>query len=80
MSHSLVDWIALCDREPERVAAFAKKESWRRKFNPRAALVGDIDKVERSALDCLPVDSAIPRRAELEKERLFNDYREGAHG
>ncbi len=35
--HPLVSRIALCDREPERIAAFANKPSWRDKFNPRDA-------------------------------------------
>ena len=34
-SHPLVDRVALCDREPERMAVFAQKESWRDKFDPR---------------------------------------------
>ena len=28
-------FIALCDREPEHITAFAQKEFWRAKFNPR---------------------------------------------
>ncbi len=35
MRHPLVDRIALCDREPERIAKFAEKDSWKGKFNPR---------------------------------------------
>ena len=54
MSHPLVDRIALCDREPERVAAFAEKESWRRKFDARDAY-GSLDEICRSDLDALVV-------------------------
>ena len=39
MSHPLVDRIALCDLEPERMAAFAKKPSWQsaiRSESPRS--------------------------------------------
>ena len=31
-----MDRVALCDREPARIKAFADNESWRGKFNPRA--------------------------------------------
>ena len=31
-AHPLVDRVALCDREPERVEQFASRESWRDKF------------------------------------------------
>ncbi len=34
MSHPLVDRIALCDREPERIKAFADKPSWQAKLHP----------------------------------------------
>ena len=37
MSHPLVDRIALCDREPERIARFAEQERWQPKFHPRDA-------------------------------------------
>ena len=35
MGHPLVDRMALCDRETERMTPFAEKESWRKKFNHR---------------------------------------------
>jgi predicted dehydrogenase len=54
MSHPLVDRIALCDREPERVAAFAKKESWQGKFHPRDAYTS-LDEICRSDLDGLVI-------------------------
>ena len=34
-SHPLVDRIALCDCEPERIAQFARKEFWKDKFNEK---------------------------------------------
>lgn len=33
-SHPLVDRIALCDREPERIEEFAEKDSFQEKFSP----------------------------------------------
>ena len=52
MSHPLVDKIALCDREPERMTPFANKASWQKKFNSSdqydsldAILKTDIDAV-----------------------------------
>lgn len=52
MEHPLVDRIALCDRETERMTPFAEKESWRTKFNQRdmydtfeAILKSDLDAV-----------------------------------
>jgi predicted dehydrogenase len=49
-----VDRIALCDREPERMEPFAKKESWRSKFNPRD-LYTSLDDICRSDLDALVI-------------------------
>lgn len=54
MSHPLVDRIALCDREPDRVAAFAEKESWRHKFHPRDAY-DSLDAICQSDLDALVI-------------------------
>ena len=54
MSHPLVDRIALCDREPERVAAFASKESWRKKFDPKDAYYS-LDEICQSDLDALAI-------------------------
>lgn len=54
MSHPLVDRIALCDREPERIAAFAKKESWQGKFHPRDAYEF-LDDICQSDLDALVI-------------------------
>ena len=53
-SHPLVDRIALCDREPDRVAAFANKPSWQGKFNPRDAY-GSLDEICESDLDALAI-------------------------
>lgn len=52
--HPLVDRIALCDREPERVARFANLESWKDKFNPRDAYAS-LDDICRSDLDALVI-------------------------
>jgi predicted dehydrogenase len=54
MSHPLVDRIALCDREPERVEAFAGKASWQKKFDRRDAY-GSLDEICKSDLDALAI-------------------------
>jgi predicted dehydrogenase len=54
MSHPLVDRIALCDREPERITPFAQKESWRPKLNPRD-IYPSLDAICRSDLDALVI-------------------------
>ena len=54
MAHPLVDRIGLCDREPERIEQFAKKDSWRAKFNERDAY-GSLDEICRSDLDALVI-------------------------
>ena len=54
MSHPLVDRIALCDREPERVARFARRESWRQKFHPRDAYTS-LDDICRSDVEALVI-------------------------
>ncbi len=41
MSHPQVNRIALCDREPERVARFANRPDWQQKFHPRDAYILD---------------------------------------
>ena len=53
-SHPAVDRIALCDREPERVEAFAKKESFRDKFDPSDAY-SSLDDICRADLDALVI-------------------------
>ena len=53
-SHPLVDRVALCDREPERVEAFAKKESWRDKFDAKDAY-GSLDEICAADLDALVI-------------------------
>ncbi|MSP12915.1 MAG: Gfo/Idh/MocA family oxidoreductase [Chloroflexi bacterium] len=53
-SHPLVDRVALCDREPERVAVFARKENWQDKFNPRDVYTS-LEEICRSDLDALVI-------------------------
>ena len=54
MSHPLVDRIALCDREPERMAVFADKPSWASKFNTRD-MYPSLDSICQSDLDALDI-------------------------
>ncbi len=54
MSHPLVDRVALCDREPERVAKFAEKESWQAKFR-QADTYTSLDEICRADLDALVI-------------------------
>lgn len=53
-SHPLVDRVALCDREPERVRFWAEKESFADKFNPRDAYA-TIEEMCRSDLDAVVI-------------------------
>ena len=52
--HPLVDRIALCDREPERVAAFASRESFQDKFSESDAYPS-LDEICRADLDALVI-------------------------
>ncbi len=52
MSHPLVDRIALCDREPDRIARFAGLEYWQSKFNPRDAYAS-LDDICASDVDAI---------------------------
>jgi predicted dehydrogenase len=54
MSHPLVDRIALCDREPERVRRFSDKPSWQAKLNPND-LYPSLDAICESDLDALVI-------------------------
>jgi len=54
MSHPLVDRIALCDREPQRIAAFADKPSWEHKLAPGDAYES-LDAICKSDLDALAI-------------------------
>ncbi len=54
MSHPLVDRIALCDREPERMQPFAQKESWRGKFKS-SDIYASLDEICRADLDALVI-------------------------
>jgi len=53
-SHPLVDRVALCDREPERIEAFARKESFQDKFNPADAYAS-FDDILSADLDALVI-------------------------
>ncbi len=53
-AHPLVDRIALCDREPDRVAAFADRPSLQDKLSPRDAYAS-LDDICRSDLDALAI-------------------------
>lgn len=52
--HPLVDRIALCDREPERVKRFAEAPFFQDKFNPRDAYFS-LDEICKSDLDALVI-------------------------
>ncbi len=52
MSHPLVDRIALCDREPDRIARFAGLDHWQAKFHPRDAYAS-LDEICASDVDAL---------------------------
>lgn len=52
MSHPLVDRIALCDREPDRMQAFADKPSWQAKLDPHDRYPS-LDAICDSDLDAL---------------------------
>ena len=53
-AHPAVDRVALCDREPERIRAFADKESFRDKFNDSDAYAS-FDEIVDSDLDALVI-------------------------
>ena len=53
-SHPLVDRIALCDREPERIAKYAENPSFQDKFDPRDAY-DSFEAILKSDLDALVV-------------------------
>jgi len=55
-SHPLVDRIALCDREPERIARFANSPFFQDKFNPKDAYES-VDDICKSDLDALVIIS-----------------------
>lgn len=54
MSHPLVDRIGLCDREPERIEKFSKKESWKAKLNDKD-IYHSLDDICESDLDALVI-------------------------
>jgi predicted dehydrogenase len=51
-SHPLVDRIALCDREPDRVAHFARQPSFQSKFKPADAY-GSLEEICKAKLDAI---------------------------
>jgi predicted dehydrogenase len=54
MSHPLVDRVALCDLEPERMAPFANKPSWEKKLAARDAYAS-LDEILKADLDALVI-------------------------
>jgi predicted dehydrogenase len=54
VSHPLVDRIALCDREPERVQVFSEKPSWHTKLS-QADLYPSLAEICKSDLDALVI-------------------------
>ena len=54
MNHPLVDRIALCDREPERMQVFAEKPSWQAKLS-KDDLYPSLDAICKSDLDALVI-------------------------
>jgi predicted dehydrogenase len=54
MSHPLVDRIALCDRERERMTPFAEKASWQAKLSARD-VYASLDEVIETDLDALVI-------------------------
>lgn len=54
MSHPLVDRIALCDREPERIARLAGQDHWQAKFDQRDSYAS-LDEICKSDLDAVAI-------------------------
>ncbi len=52
--HPAVDRVALCDREPERIEKWAKRDDWQDKFDERDAYP-DLDAICQADLDALVV-------------------------
>ena len=53
-NHPLVDRIALCDREPERIAKFADREDFQDKFDPKDAYAS-LEDICNSDIDALVI-------------------------
>jgi len=53
-NHPLVDRVGLCDREPERIAKFAERESFREKFDPKDSYE-TLDDICKSDLDAIVI-------------------------
>ena len=73
-AHPLVDRIALCDREPERVARFANKPSFQDKFSADDAYTS-LDEICRSHVDAL----AIITQPWLHAEQAVQAMQAGKH-
>ena len=54
MNHPLVDRVALCDREPDRMERFARKELWQKKFS-RSDMYGSLADILAADLDALVI-------------------------
>lgn len=52
--HPLVDRIALCDREPNRIKRYSDRPDWKDKFNPRDVYTS-LDEICKSDLDALVI-------------------------
>ena len=52
--HPLVDRIALCDREPDRIKPYLDRPDWKDKLNPRNAYTS-LDEICEADLDALVV-------------------------
>ncbi|NLF29694.1 MAG: Gfo/Idh/MocA family oxidoreductase [Planctomycetes bacterium] len=52
--HPVVDRVALCDREPQRIRVFADRPDWADKFSPRDAY-DSLDAICRADLDALVI-------------------------
>jgi predicted dehydrogenase len=74
MSHPLVDRIALCDREPERMRPFAQKESWQAKLSP-SDVYDSFDEIIDTDLDAL----AIITQPWLHAEQCVRTMESGKH-
>jgi predicted dehydrogenase len=53
-SHPLVDRVALCDREPERMKAVARRPGWDKKFNSRD-MYGSLAELLKSDVDAVVI-------------------------
>ncbi len=54
MAHPLVDRVALCDREPERMREYAESDAWQAKLRP-SDIYTSLDDICRSDVDALAI-------------------------